>query len=145
MIKHVGIYVFNLELMENFYHAVFDMDFICSNQEFMHPLMEELLEYKESKVKISKLITEYGKRNGIGDMIELIAIENFVNKDRLKNAKIWENFHVAFEVQDVKKTVEKIIAYGGTQKTKIYQMENGNLCCFCVDPEKNWLELIGKA
>lgn len=50
--------------------------------------------------------------------------------------------HIAFQIDDMQKTVEQIQEGGGFQKTDIYQMKSGNLCCFCRDPERNWIELI---
>lgn len=141
MIKHAGIYVSDLKKMEAFYQNVFDMYSVCQNQLLQHPLIEDLLK-TDNKVRISKLITEYGKHTGVGDMIELIEMDKSCDKD--DSGKIWENVHIAFGVDDVKSVVEKIILYGGERKTDIYDMGNGKLCCFCTDPEKNWLELIGQ-
>ncbi len=142
MLKHAGIYVADLKKMEEFYSQVFDMYFICRNQLFKHPLLVDLLK-EEQQVRISKLVTEYGKKTGIGDMVELIEMGN--KSIIVPDKKIYGSTHLAFGVQDMKKTVEKIVILGGKQKTEIYDMGNGNLCCFCTDPENNWLELIGKA
>lgn len=148
MIKHAGIYVNDLKAMENFYQDVFDMYYICQGQKFEHGLMNDLLKSTGITCKITKLITEYGKKTGIGDMLELIEVDwdkSGKEAQCSKKTEIWENTHVAFEVNDMTAVIEKIIKNGGKQKTEIHDMGNGRLCCFCTDPENNWIELIASA
>ena len=145
-LRHVGIYTRNLEMMTAFYKQAFNMHMICENVIQSDALIKDLLHDENAAVKISKLITEQGKINGYGDMVELIAVDFDFAK---QNTKIFERqifdvgcTHTAFYVNDINETVKKIIALGGEAKTKIHEMPNGAKCCFCVDPEKNWLELI---
>ena len=52
--------------------------------------------------------------------------------------------HIAFGVRDMEATCAAVVAHGGRLATRVHDMGNGNLCCFCRDPEGNWLELIAR-
>ena len=145
-IRHTGIYVNDIVGLEKFYMSVFDMTAICSQEPDRGSLFDELLEKENSSVMTTKLITPYGKQAGQGDMIELVK----VTTESAETLSLPENrpvsltgmAHVAFGVDDIKETVSRILSGGGQQKTSIVQMKNGNRCCFCTDPEGNWIELI---
>ena len=79
-------------------------------------------------------------------MLELIQCNNS-NVEKECYGKIYQFgcMHLSFGVNDIELTVDKILHYGGKQITKIHVMNNGNKCCFCQDPESNWLELIEQA
>ena len=143
---HTGIYVRDIQKLEKFYTEVFDMYTVCSSQEDSGELFDELLGGNKLKIVTTKLITPYGKKNGQGDMLELVqVISKFTPLPELPDdypiAMIGMG-HLAFRVDDMQQTVEKIRQKQGVKKTKIYRMKNENLCCFCKDPEGNWLELI---
>ena len=145
-IRHIGIYVRDIELMEQFYINVFDMHIICSCEKDSSPLFDELLGINNASICTSKLITPYGKQAGQGDMIELVRVinEGFYINDVITEKSIYDigNSHIAIGVSDIVSTVDRIVEYGGKKNTSIYKMKNGNDCCFCNDPEGNWLELI---
>ncbi len=145
-IRHIGIYVNNIELMELFYTKVFDMHVICSCEKDNSSLFDELLGEKNSTILTSKLITPYGKQAGQGDMIELVRVTNegFYTNDNVIEKNIYDigNSHIAMGVSDIVMTVDRIVEFGGKKYTSIYKMKNGNDCCFCNDPEGNWIELI---
>ena len=144
MIKHCGIYVQNIDKMTSFYKSIFDMYEVFNGIQENSFLLDELLEEKHSRIKVVKLITEYGKIQGIGDMLELIEVIPAREQEPCCSTPIWQygTIHIAFNVADIEDVVDKIILAGGQQKTQILDMGNGRLCCFCVDPENNWLELI---
>jgi predicted enzyme related to lactoylglutathione lyase len=145
-LRHTGLYVKNLKLETEFYKYVFAMHSICENMEMTDELLNDL--FKQSKVKIlfSKLLTEQGKQSGIDDMLELLqVIEPTECKSKSVNkADIYSTgrMHLGFGIEGIEQTVAKIIEKNGSQGTEIYLMNNGNKCCFCQDPEGNWLELI---
>ena len=140
MIKHTGIYVNDLETMETFYGCVFHMHYICHAQDNKNELLDDLLGIPNAKCKISKLITDYGKKTGIGDMLELIELQT--EKKHTKKPRIWDAAHIAFEVSDMQQAITDIETYGGKRRTDVHDMGNGRLCCFCTEPENNWIELI---
>lgn len=69
-LRHAGIYVSDMNKMVRFYTDVFNMHKICENVIQKDSLIEELL--GPGSVLITKLITDYGKITGSGDMLELI-------------------------------------------------------------------------
>ncbi len=145
-IRHTGIYVDDIETMEKFYIHVFDMHIICSQEPDEGELFDELLGTQSAKILTSKLVTPYGKKQGQGDMIELVKVVSEMDslprlsKDR--KISVPGMMHIALGIYDMDDTLSRIITSGGEQKTKVTIMKNGNKCCFCVDPEGNWLELI---
>ena len=50
--------------------------------------------------------------------------------------------HISFGVDNIYEVIEDIKKRSGRQKTEVISMQNKNLCCFCRDPEGNWIELI---
>lgn len=141
-LRHVGIYVRDIKKEKEFYKKVFDMREICDEVEQMDALIEDLLSVSEP-VKIAKLITEQGKVNGAGDMIELVQYINSSEKESL-NCPIYKSgvMHLGFGIDDIDKVLSRIKNFGGKQKTSVHVMQNGNKCCFCQDPEGVWIELI---
>ena len=143
-IRHVGIYVNDINLLEKFYTKVFHMTVICRQEPDTNKLLDQLLDKANVKIITTKLITEYGRQKGFGDMLELVKIVGD-KSDRICGNMPISNIgtaHIAFEVNNIEDTVGEIIRNGGKQKTDIAVMENYNKLCFCVDPEGNWLELI---
>lgn len=142
-IKHTGIYVRDIEKESEFYKNCFSMNVICEKYRDEGPLFDDLLGYSGAKVMITKLITEMGKKTGMGDMIELIQV--------LTDDGALEQFdrgicdigmsHVAIGVSDIEQTIYKILNNGGNMITKIHNIGNKK-CCFCKDPEGNGIELI---
>ena len=144
--RHTGIYVNDILQLETFYKTVFDMVTICSNAPDKNSLLDELLGVVCAEIVTTKLITPYGKQHGQGDMLELVKVTSKL--DKIPQLPLdYPIFmigmgHLAFGIDDIYKTVEAIKGEKGVQKTKIHRMNNNNLCCFCRDPEGNWIELI---
>lgn len=138
-LRHIGIYVMNLTKMEQFYKNAFSMKIIQSQILTSNPLIDAIIG-KEKEVLISKLITPYGCQTGTGDMIELIQI---VNANPPKPSFIYSTgtAHIGFGVDSIEETIESITAHGGKIRSEIFRLGQ-NKCCFCTDPEGNWLELI---
>lgn len=139
-LRHVGVYVSELEKMEVFYKNAFQMTVIQSKVFTENALLDELLKNKQAI--ISKLVTPYGSVSGTGDMVELVEVCG----EKMGEHIVGEVFipgtaHIAFGVDDISATVDRIIENGGCMKTSIVEI-GSNKCCFCVDPEGNWLELI---
>lgn len=146
--RHVGIYVHDLNKVSEFYSKVFNMRSVCQNLSQTDDIIHELLEeYGGGKIiKTTKLITEYGELIGNDDMLELIEIDD--SKDvaipTIENQYIWHTgcMHIAFGVPELNDVVEKVRAAGGQVCTSIRSSGGGNRWCFCRDPEGNWIELI---
>ena len=141
-LRHTGLYVRDIQNETEFYQKAFDMFVVCENLKQSDALLGELIG-KGTIVTITKLITEQGKLSGFDDMLELLQCKNsYVEKDCYGKIFQFGCMHLGFGVNDIGLTVEKVVRYGGKQVTKIYVMGNGNKCCFCQDPENNWIELI---
>ena len=141
-LRHVGLYVHNLKKETEFYQQVFNMYEICNDIEQSDELIDELLSVHEA-VKITKLITEQGKRTGSGDMIELVEYPHS-QYQAFSDNEIYKPgvAHLGFGIDDMDATLSRLKNLGGKQKTSVHIMPNGNKCCFCQDPEGNWIELI---
>lgn len=144
--RHTGIYVRDIQVLEEFYTFVFHMLPICSMQPDQSGIFDELLGILDVEIMTTKLITPYGKMAGQGDMLELVKVVT----NALPLPELSDQYpifatgmgHIAFGVDNIWDTVKQIRDMRGVQQTKIYEMKNKNLCCFCRDPEGNWLELI---
>ena len=143
-LKHIGIYVNDLENEAKFYKNVFNMVSVCESNVEKNSLLDDL--FKKDKVMIytTKLITEIGQKTKMGDMIELIKVTSFHPDSTVDNKSIWTRgmMHIAFGVSDIEDTVELLIANGGKMMTEIHILSNENKCAFAKDPEGNWLEII---
>ena len=145
-IKHIGLYVNDLKKMKEFYMACFDMKSIVSKENETSNMLDELLNKKKAIISTEKLITQYGEATGIGEMLELIKVENKQGTCSDKNKEIDNigTIHISFGVDNMENVKKKICDLQGEIKTQTYIL-NGNKCCFAKDPEGNWLELISKS
>lgn len=144
-VRHTGIYVDDIRLMEEFYTAVFHMHPLCSMEPDEGELFDELLGIQNARILTTKLITPYGRTTGQGDMLELVKVLSERNQPGLpkdRPVSMTGMAHLAFGVDDIRATVEKLLNKNGILRTEIKTMKNGNKCCFCTDPEGNWIELI---
>lgn len=148
-LRHTGLYVMELDVMEEFYKKVFGMHTICSHQIQEDLLIQDIICDSDAKVCITKLITDQGKVNGTDDMLELIqVIEPKQKSYGFTGNQIWGQgcMHLAFGVNDIDETVRTIEKNGGEIygfSKKIRKMSSGKRCVFCTDPEGNYIEIIG--
>jgi catechol 2,3-dioxygenase-like lactoylglutathione lyase family enzyme len=144
-LRHTGLYVADLDLMENFYKEVFGMHTICSHQIQKDDLINGLLGNSDAEIMVSKLITDQGRQSGTDDMLELVHVvlpSDHVTEPSVSS--IWESgtMHLGFGVDSVQDTAAKLIENGGQKVTEIHEMSNGKSCGFFEDPEGNYIELI---
>lgn len=141
-IKHVGIYVNDIETEKQFYKNVFQMEIICDAMCDQNEMLSELFHDGMGKALITKLITPLGGRTGIGEMVELVKVVDSESKGGCHN-EIFKpgTAHVCFGVDNIEDAVKSIKKNGGLQKTQIYKFGE-KYCSFCTDPEGNWIELI---
>lgn len=142
-VKHIGIYVDDIETEEQFYKNVFEMKVICDAVQEQNEMLCALFHDGKGKALITKLITPLGTNTGMGEMVELIKIDG-KNETKEQEKEIYETgtAHVCFGVDDIVDVVERVKENGGSQKTQIYRLGE-RYCVFCTDPEGNWIELIG--
>ncbi|MBE6105117.1 VOC family protein [Anaerovibrio lipolyticus] len=144
-LRHIGLYVQDMKKEAEFYRQAFSMYEICNELEQSDALIDELLSVHEP-VKITKLITEQGRQSGVGDMLELVEYPNSPEKELTRNSLYKTGvMHLGFGIDNMDETLMRIKVLGGSQVTLVHTMANGNKCCFCKDPEGNWLELIERS
>ncbi len=149
-LRHVGIYVEDLEKEECFYQEVFNMHSISHKVIQADKLIDDLLDASEgqSSLLISKLITDKGIESREGDMIELLQVIGPQDKCGKKLGSIRTymagSIHLGLGIDNIEKTVDAVKNNGGRLITGIYEMSNVNKCCFCTDPENNMIVLIEK-
>ena len=88
----------------------------------------------------------YITKNGYGDMLELIEIcrsDDNIPEPVKKERCIYQigEAHIAIGVDNIEQIKEKICLYGGQLLTDIL-IKGERKCCFCRDPEGNFIELI---
>ena len=141
--KHMGLYVSNLDREQSFYKDVFNMKVLVDHSKVCDELTADFLKRDDACITLSKLITERGSDTGVGDMLELIMPpKDIINDMEFKELYAIGQHHLGLGVDDIESVVMKIVENGGSKETSIHEMSHGNLCCFCRDPEGNWLELI---
>ena len=119
-IAHTCLNVSNMDRSLDFYSKQMGLNFVSRR------------EIKQNNAEIAFLTDEAGG-----------AIELTHWRDK-KNLVEGDNFdHIAFDVQDVQGTVERLRAQGVTIAMEPYSLQgSSNKLAFIKDPDGNWLELI---
>lgn len=52
--------------------------------------------------------------------------------------------HLAFTVDDFDATLRAILENGGVQRSKVFDVNDGELICYCQDPWGNVVEIVSK-
>lgn len=142
-LRHCGIYVHDINKMELFYENVFQMHYICRQEICCGKEFDILVGSDNTKILMSKLITEKGKVTGSGDMIELlqVIVPEQTNKSITKRLIEQGTIHIAMECQ-FDKTLSLVKKYNGSVVIRPIVMKSGNKMCIVTDPEGNYIELI---
>lgn len=140
-LKHIGIYVKNIEAIADFYKNVFGLIAVTENVHDSGELYRQLFGV-ESKVVITKLITEYGQITGNGEMLEFIYVdEGAICQNVTRKVQDFGLSHISLGVNDINSCYSKVVENGGKIKTDIIQIGQKK-CFFCEDIEGNIIELI---
>lgn len=143
-IKHIGVYVADLTRMGEFYQKALRMIPLQEETEDRGALYDQLYGIPKASACITKLVSEYGAAQQRGDMLELICTgQTFKNDTSAARSSInlSGSSHIAFGVENMEEVVESVKLCGGMQRTDILTIGQRK-CCFCQDPEGNWIELI---
>ncbi len=143
-IKHIGIYVNNLEAMTTFYRTIFDLTPIVINETDCGEWLDCLAGKDHLEICITKLITQLGSEHQMGDMLELVQVKQKVDYQKTRHGNMTEpgTAHIAFGVENILDTIGRIEACGGKVVVAPFQRRNGKWISFAQDIENNWLELI---
>ena len=137
LIRHVGIYVHDLEKMQAFYCKHFDMLIHTYTRE-QGVYISDILNEPEVEVELYKL------RRKDGSMIELLragkADTREVHSDRVINCGC---MHIAFTVDDAGEKYQEL-KQDGCVMLSCPQVSPDNCAkvFFCRDPEGNYLEIV---
>lgn len=144
--KHIGIYVKDIEKMSIFYEKVFKFIIIKKNQRERGIHIDALLGVKNAELITTKMISEYGKENGNGDMLELIKIDDASYHSTEKVIKSFYDtgvMHIALSVDNIEEVADFFVIFGGKILVKpLIIPENENKIFFGCDPEENFIEII---
>lgn len=137
-IRHVGIYVDNLEHMKNFY---------CNNFGFIEKVHEveegtyidTILGLNHAKIELYKLVSP------CGEMIELLRYAQDFKQRNSTNEYIWRKgqSHIAITVDNVERYYKSLYSQTCSFISVPCISPNGYAkVCFCRDPEGNFIELV---
>ncbi len=135
--RHIGVYVKNLELMKKFYCDNFHMtEEIHSTEHSQY--IDIILGGKNLYVELYKLKT---RDDGL---IELLKIkpENY-EKRAQKEVYDLGQMHIALTVENIYEIYNTLKAQGIEFISEPYLSADGYAkVCFCKDPEGNYIELV---
>lgn len=141
-LRHCGLYVSDIALVESFYEKVFNMRYIC-RQTAYHGDFDFLFDQENTCVLMTKLITEKGVETGSGDMIELLQVVSPKMPSREVGRELYDSgtMHFALECS-FEEVLPKVTQYGGIIRNEPIKMWSGNSMCIIQDPEGNYIELL---
>lgn len=135
-IRHIGLYVNNLDIMMNFYKNVFNMKVVI-NQVEESQYIQKVLGVDGIKVHIIKLKADDGA------MIELLKCNIEENMMEDKRLYTYGLSHIAITVEDLSKTFVELKNMGLKYISEpTISTDNYAKVCFFQDPEGNFLELV---
>lgn len=137
-IRHVGIYVEDIEKMKKFYCSNFS--FIEKNHEFEEGVyIDTILGLNQSKIELYKLVSP------CGEMIELLKCHVDNSKRDYLCENVWDKgrSHIAITVDDVDKYYKLMHSQELVFVSEPCVSPNGYAkVCFLRDPEGNYIELV---
>lgn len=137
-IRHVGIYVNDLECMKQFYCKNFDfIERIHEIEKGMY--IDTILGIQDAGIELYKLEAPQG---GMLELLKYFQDEHSAVKD---SQAVWEkgNSHIAITVRDIERKYEQLRMQSISFISKPCTSPNGKAkVCFCRDPEGNYLELV---
>lgn len=133
---HTGFIVKDLESSIAFYRDVIGL-VVAREIEREGDAPSQLLGYKDMHYKAALL------NMGNGHKLELIQYVNPKPSERpTEERNVLGASHLAFMVDDMQDTFERIVASGGQKMNAPVEVAPGRVCCYLQDPDGNWIELI---
>lgn len=136
-VRHIGIYVNNLERMKAFYCKNFNMEI------FLHTT--EKGTYIDTLLGVNKAILEIYKLSAPdGGMIELLKYNGSYTEAK-DEEMVWATgkMHIALTVNHIEQKYQEMLQLGIPFLSAPCTAPDGKAkVCFCRDPEGNYLELV---
>lgn len=136
-LRHVGIVVSDINKSIYFYRDLLGLNILKDVNE-SGDFVDEILDLKGTRVRTIKLETK-----GIGGLIELLDFKSHSFKPKAKKIYSVGISHIAFTVDDIDRTYQKLVE-GGIKFTTVPQYSVDKLAkvTFCYDPDGNMIELV---
>jgi predicted enzyme related to lactoylglutathione lyase len=139
---HTNLTVENLEAISSFYQKVFGCIPLRKPDDLSGQWVEDITGVKNAAIRYVHLVLPgYGE---YGPELELIQYQNkLAHPEKISNCSGYG--HLAFSVENVQETLNKIISEGGSSIGKVVttQVPNRGLLTevYATDPEGNIIEL----
>lgn len=139
LIRHVGVYVENIQKIREFYEKVFSMKVVAYAEE---ELITIPINKKNEKLRVEtmKMLADGGT------LLEFVRLKEscqYVEGNRTSHFFEPGAFHLAFSVTSISDCLNKIKKFDGIVLTsKNTLVQGGRPVVFCRDCEGNFVELI---
>lgn len=135
-VRHIGIFVDNLEQMKSFYMNCFDL------KEKAH--VNEGGNYLETFLGVKGIALEnYKLQDPNGLIVELLKTDEEYGEHHFPQVCHKGCLHLAMTVQNVNEIYSRLKTHGGDPIAEPIVSPDGNAkVCFGRDPEGNYLELV---
>ena len=132
---HTGFVVKDRDKAVEFYRDVVGLTLLRTS-ESEGSAISGLLGYDDVSLKGAALSV------GDGHVLELLQYVSPVGADRPSDERSTLGAsHLAFEVEDLDETCQRLIANGAKGLNPPVEMRAGSKACYLQDPDGNWLEL----
>lgn len=136
-LNHAGFVVRDLEGAVEFYRDVVGLRML-DRFERRGPSISQVVGYEDAHLRIAKMATE-----GEEHFLELIEYAQPSSGERASEERaIVGGCHVAFMVDDIRETFERVVSNGAIRMNPPAQIAEGRWACYLQDPEGNWIEFI---
>jgi predicted enzyme related to lactoylglutathione lyase len=142
-LNHVGVTVGDIDAAVTFYVDVLGLELLdgpmlCTTTTPGAERRADVFGERWGAMKLAHLLTS----NNAG--VELFQFIDPPVERRENNFTYWHTgpHHLAFTVDDVPESVERIVAGGGKQRTAIYDVHGDSYICYCEDPWGNVVEVV---
>ncbi len=135
-IHHTGFVVRDLEKAVEFYRDVIGLTVADTREREGGPI-SQVVGYEGTHLKIADVWT------GDGHKLELIQYVHPAGADRSSSERnTLGASHLAFEVDDIESTYERIVSQGARKLNPPVELVPGKKGCYLRDPDGNWIELV---
>ncbi len=137
-IRHVGIYVDDIDKMIDFYINVFQLKIIYHIIE-EGPQTDRMFASEGMKIEVCKMVSSDG---GIIELIKKCD-KRFERNDQNRNITNTGQMHIAFTVKDAEQKYSELVEYKCRCSSVPVDSSDGKVrVFFATDPEGNFLELV---
>ena len=134
--NHTGFVVRDLDASVHFYRDIVGLEIVRTMEREGAPI-SQVIGYENTHVKGTILST------GDGHSLELIQYINPAASERPTDERnVLGASHLAFNVDDIEKTFERLVSNGARRLNPPATMQPGRKACYMQDPDGNWIELI---